>query len=31
LRAREVEELIDELVHARRRLARHVDVAELAI
>ena len=31
LRAREVEQLIDELVHARRGLARHVDVAELAI
>ena len=31
LRAREVEELIDELVHARRGLARHVDVAELAV
>jgi hypothetical protein len=31
LRAREVEQLIDELVHARRGLARHVDVAQLAI
>ena len=31
LRAREVEQLVDELVHARRGLARHVDVAQLAI
>jgi hypothetical protein len=29
--ARAIEQLIDQLIHPRRGLARHVDVAQLAI